>query len=284
MSIPALLLVVVAAAIHTAWNLLVKQAGERQIFMWWGLVCAAVAFSPAAILQPLPTVAWPYAVGSGLAEAVYFAALTYAYRLDDFSLVYPIARGTAPLFLFFWTVLLLGEQPKLPGVAGLSLIILGLTTIGADALWQRRGTARIQVGGIGAALSVAVCISVYSVIDGSATRLVPSLTYLVIVLGLTAIFLAPFIFVGHGRRAVFHELRTRWQAILLVGGGMLAAYLLVLYAYSIAKVSYVGAVREVSIVFAAWVGWRWLGERFGVLRVAGALLLLLGIFVIALVG
>jgi hypothetical protein len=69
MPILALLLILVAAVIHTAWNLLVKQAGERQIFMWWGLVCGAVAFSPAAVLQPLPANAWPYVIGSAVAEA-----------------------------------------------------------------------------------------------------------------------------------------------------------------------------------------------------------------------
>jgi drug/metabolite transporter (DMT)-like permease len=151
-------------------------------------------------------------------------------------------------------------------------------------LWQGRGSAIVQLSGIGVALSVAVCISIYSGIDGAAARLVPSLSYLVVVLGLTAIFIAPFMFRKHGRRAVVGELRVHWRTILAVGGGMLVAYLLVLHAYSMAKVSYVGAAREISIVFAAWVGWRWLGERFGVLRLAGALLMFCGIFVISLVG
>lgn len=269
---------------HTTWNLLLKRAGERQIFLWWALVFVAVVFSPVVILQPLPASAWPYVISSALAEVAYFAALTYAYRLSDFSLVYPIARGTAPFFLFFWTVLFLGEQPKLLGMAGLSLIVIGLMTIGADALWQRRGSARVALGGIGAALSVALCISAYSAIDGAATRLVAPMSYLVVVLGLTAALSAPIVFGKHSRRIILGELWTHWQPILVGGGCMLAAYLLVLYAFAMARVSYVGAAREISIVFAAFVGWRWLGERFGVLRLAGALLLFCGIFVISLAG
>ncbi|MHB8626014.1 MAG: hypothetical protein ACYDBJ_03950 [Aggregatilineales bacterium] len=99
MSILALLLILISAAMHTTWNLLLKRAGERQIFLWWALVLAVVIFSPIVILQPLSVNVWPYVISSALAEAVYFAALTHAYRLNDFSLVYPIARGTAPFFL-----------------------------------------------------------------------------------------------------------------------------------------------------------------------------------------
>ncbi len=284
MSVLALLLILVSASMHTAWNLLLKRAGERQIFLWWALVLSTVIVSPMVLLQPLPANAWPYVIGSALAETAYFAALTYAYRLNDFSLVYPIARGTAPFFLFFWTVLFLGEQPKLLGVAGLSLIVIGLMTIGADTLWQRRHNVRVQIGGIGVALGVACCISVYSAIDGAATRLVPPISYLVVVLGLTAALTAPFVFGNRGPCVVFAELRAHWQTILVGGGCMLAAYLIILYVFSMARVSYVGATRKIRIVFAAFVGWRWLGERFGVLRLVGALLLFCGIFVIALAG
>lgn len=284
MSIFVLVLILSAAAIHTIWNLLVKRAGERQIFLWWGWAVGSVLILPALFLQPLPENVWPFMLGSAIVEAVYFGALTNAYRLNDFSLVYPIARGTAPFFLFFWTVLFLGEQPKLLGVAGLSLIVFGLMTVGADAVWQRRDSPKVQLGGIAAALGVAVCISIYSAIDGTATRVAPPIAYLAVVQGLTTLFTAPFIVRKHGRQPILAELRAHWQLIILVGIGITAAYLLVLYAYSMAKVSYVGAAREISIVFAAFVGWRWLGERFGILRLAGALLLFCGIFVISLAG
>src|SRR5262249_61149302 len=62
------------------------------------------------------------------------------------------------------------------------------------------------------------------------------------------------------------------------------AYILVLQAYRIASVSYAGAIREISVVFGALAGWRWLGEGFGLPRTIGALLIFLGILVIAAVG
>jgi drug/metabolite transporter (DMT)-like permease len=280
----ALLMVLVAAGIHTAWNLQVKRAGERQIFLWWGVVVSAFIISPVVILQPLPAAAWPYIIGSALAEAAYIITLAYAYRLSDFSLIYPIARGTAPLFLLVWTVLFLGEQPKTLGVIGLSSIMFGLMIVGANGFWDRRENIKLQFGVIGIALGVAVCISIYSVIDGAATRFTPPLSYLAVVMGLTAIFTAPFILGNHGRRAIVVEFRAHWRSLLAVGGGIVGAYVLVLYAYTMARVSYVGAAREISIVFAAFVGWRWLGERFGVLRLVGALLLFSGVCLISLAG
>ena len=71
---------------------------------------------------------------------------------------------------------------------------------------------------------------------------------------------------------------------MLVGILTLVTYALVLQAYALGRVSYAGAVREVSVVFAALVGWRWLGEGFGGWRVAGALLIFAGILVIAIAG
>jgi len=64
----------------------------------------------------------------------------------------------------------------------------------------------------------------------------------------------------------------------------MAAYALVLQAYVLAPVSYAGAVREIGVVFAALVGWRWLGEAFGPIRTAGATLIFLGLVLIALAG
>ncbi len=81
-------LLVLAAAMHATWNLFVKRSAERQIFTWWSLVVGSVLFTPVLFI-----------VASGAIEAAYFFALTRAYRLGDFSLVYPLARGAAPAFL-----------------------------------------------------------------------------------------------------------------------------------------------------------------------------------------
>lgn len=282
----ALGLLLTAAALHTGWNLLVKRAREKRVFTWWALVVGAIGFAPLLALSPPPPPGvWPYVVASALAEAIYFVALAFAYQYGDFSLVYPLARGAAPAFLAVWAALFLGERPSAAGVGGLALLVLGLVTVGGG-VWraQRAAAGATSAPAALAALGVACCISIYSAIDGAAVRFANPLSYTVLVLGLTAAFVAPVTLLRYGRAALLDEWRLHWRSILMVGFLSMLAYILVLQAYSIARVSYAGAIREISVVFAALVGWRWLGEGFGALRTVGALLIFAGILVISLAG
>jgi drug/metabolite transporter (DMT)-like permease len=92
------------------------------------------------------------------------------------------------------------------------------------------------------------------------------------------------IFVRYGSKAIGKELRVNWWRILLAGFLCILTYILVLLAFSFSSVSYSGAIREISVVFAALIGWRWLGEGFGRARLLGSLLIFAGILVIALAG
>ncbi len=80
------------------------------------------------------------------------------------------------------------------------------------------------------------------------------------------------------------EWRANWPRIIAVGGLLVLTYWLVLLAYSAGHIAYAGAVREISVVFAALIGWRWLGEGFGLARFSGALLIFAGILMIAVIG
>ena len=285
MPLNALLLVLLAAVMHTAWNILVKQAQNRQVFTWWALTVGATLFIPLIVLSTaLPGEIWPYVILSALAEAAYFVALLRAYQYGDFSLVYPIARGAAPALLAVWAILFLGERPQPGGLLGLSLLLLGLILVAGGRVFLQRGASILRTPGLGAALMVALFISIYSAIDAAGVRLTSPVAYGVLVLGLGAVFTAPVVFVRYGYRGVLDVGRAHWLRILLVSLLMMLTYIIVLQAYAIARASYVGALREVSVVFAAWVGWRWMGESFGVVRTSGSLLIFAGIVLIALVG
>jgi drug/metabolite transporter (DMT)-like permease len=101
---------------------------------------------------------------------------------------------------------------------------------------------------------------------------------------LTAVCITPVVLARYGFRTVATVWRAHWRGICGVGFLMLLTYMLVLQAYALARLSYVGALREVSVVFAALAGWRWLKESFGVVRTIGAILIFLGMLVIALAG
>lgn len=285
MPLPILGLLLVAAVLHAGWNMLVKRAREKQVFTWWALLAGSSIFLFIWISsQPFPLRIWPYVIFSALVEGAYYLILARAYEHGDFSLVYPMARGTAPAFLVIWAVIFLGERPGLYGWIGLSLLVVGLVVVGGKNWWALRKTASLSTSGVVLALSVALCISIYSVIDGAAVHIVPPLPYTVLVIGLSAVFTAPIVGMRYGFPAVALEWRTNWPRIILVGILTLSSYMIVLFSYSIARVSYAGAVREISVVFAAFMGWRWLGEDFGRLRIVGAFIIFVGILIIAIAG
>ena len=277
----ALLLVFSAAALHVGWNVIVKRAPEKQVMTWWALVVGTLVYLPLlAGGAPIPTGVWPYAIASALAETAYFMVLIRAYDRSNFSLVYPIARGAAPAFLASWSVLFLGERINGAGAVGLAVLLLGLVVAGSSS-WSAHV---VEPGEVAAALTVSLCISIYSAIDGVAVHLMAPAAYTVLVIGLSGLFITPVVFARYGYRPVLAMGRAHWLPILAVGVLMMLTYILVLQAYALARVSYVGALREVSVVLAALVGWLWLGEGFGALRTIGAALIFCGILVIALAG
>ncbi len=142
----------------------------------------------------------------------------------------------------------------------------------------------VGAGGLGLAFGVACCISIYSAIDAAAMRIASPVPYTVLIIGLGAALSAPVVFLRYGRCTVVAEWRANWPRIVAVGALTMLSYWLVLQAYAIARVGYAGAIREVSVVFAALIGWRWLGEGFGAARTAGALLIFTGILLIAVAG
>lgn len=279
-----LALLLASAMLHAGWNFLVKRAGQKLVFTWWAILMGFIAFCPVLVFGPrIPLRVWPYALFSTLFEVAYFFTLTRAYDRGDFSLVYPIARGAAPGLLAIWSALFLGEPPHPAGIAGLALLLLGLFTVGG-AQWLRRAHVAIGFGGVAAALATATCISLYSAVDGGAVRFAPPVTYAVMIQGLIALASAPIVVARFGRRMMIAEWNANRARIVTVGLFSLTTYMLVLIAFSRARVSYAGAVREVSIVFAALAGWWLLGERFGPIRTAGAALIFAGILVIAVAG
>ena len=285
MPLSALGLLLTAALLHTVWNLFVKHARVKQVFTWWALIMGATCFSPLLLgVRFFPLSIWPYVLSSACMEAIYYLLLIGAYQYGDFSLVYPMARGAAPALLTLWAALFLGERPAPVGLLGIGLLVCGLVVVGSTTWWRQRKKASLANSALGLALATACCISIYSAIDGAAVRHVSPLPYTVLVMCLSGLFITPLIVLRYGGGAMLAEMRASWWRILLTGILSLLTYMLVLLAYSFSSVSYGGAIREVSVIFAAFIGWRWLGEGFGKARLVGASLIFAGILTIALAG
>src|SRR6185369_15200446 len=173
----AILLLLTSAFLHALWNLMLKRSQEKYSAMGWQVIISGVfAFFLLIFTGFPPRSMWLFALISMALEAVYFILLSNAYTDHDFSLVYPIARGTAPAFLMVWSILFLRETPSAGGIVGISMIVGGMVIIGATSLIQSRGS-RLHIRGILTALSVALIISLYTLIDGTAVKHGPPLPY-----------------------------------------------------------------------------------------------------------
>lgn len=283
MPLGALGLLFGSAILHTTWNLLLKQAEEKYIAIWWGVLIASGLCLPALFFTGLPArTTWLLLFISTLLEVAYYIVLSFAYTDADFSLVYPLARGAAPALIAVWSTLFLREALTAGGVLGLVIIILGLLIVGGSGFFQFDGRPRLR--GILPALFLALLISAYSVIDGAAVKQTAPFPYAVLIFFLAPAFMTPLVVRHYGWPKLKTEFIAHHWRLLAIGMLTVLAYLLVLWAYSIALVSYSGAIREVSIVIGAFAGWQFLGEKLGGTRVVGAAVIFVGILVIALFG
>ena len=283
MPLGALALLFGSAILHTAWNLLLKQAGEKYMATWWGMFMGSLLFLPALFFIGLPVRStWLLLFISALAEAAYFIVLSFAYSDADFSLVYPMARGSAPALIAVWSVLFLHETLTHAGIFGLVVIIVGLMIVGSSSWFQADGKPRLR--GVWPALMVAVLISIYSAIDGAAVKRTSTFSYAALIYFVSSAYMTPFILRRHGWQELKEEFVAYHWRLLGVGALIVVAYLMALGAYRLASVSYSGAIREVGVVMGAIAGWRFLGEKFGPVRVIGAVVIFAGILVIAFFG
>ena len=284
MPIVAILLLLGSAILHTTWNLLLKRAGGKYIATWWAVLLGSAVFLPFLFITGLPArETWLYILASVLLEVFYYFALSTAYQDADFSLVYPLARGAAPALIALWSVLFLGERLTTGGVFGAGIIIFGLLVIGGGNLLQP-GVKKPHLHSIVLALIIALLISLYSTIDGAAVKRTPAFSYAVIVFFLAPLLTSPLMLRHYGWPVLKSELADHLVSVVSIGLLTVFSYLLALLAFSMAPISYAGAIREVSIVLGALAGWRFLGERMGGLRVAGAAIIFSGILIVALFG
>ena len=127
MPILAIALLLTSAVLHALWNLLLKRSPEKYVAMGWQVIISGVLSLVLLFFTGLPPRSmWLFALISMTLEAVYFVLLSFAYSDHDFSLVYPVARGTAPALVVLWSFLFLREIPSIGGFIGIFIIICGL--------------------------------------------------------------------------------------------------------------------------------------------------------------
>ena len=288
MTVSTLALVLASAVIHSVWNLWAKQIrdGTRSIALIWTLTSiSAVCYAPVAIgvalrsgFEPSP-LAIGWMATSAVIHVLYFLVLLRGYRVSDLSVVYPVARGVGPLLSAVGAVLLLHERLTWISGAGIAMVIGGIAVLTwrSDSLHAPRVRAGVAYG-----LLTGISIAVYTLWDGTAVRRIgldPILYYWVGEVCRT-LLLAPF---ALGQREAVRSLWRRERPRVL-GIALLSplGYVLVLLAFRLAPISHVAPVRELSILFGAWLGARVLGERDRVRRLIAAAAFAGGVAALAL--
>jgi drug/metabolite transporter (DMT)-like permease len=262
----ALALALAAAVLHAGWNVLL--AGSRDV-----LAATVVAVGTSVVLAaPVALVvrdvereAIPFLVASGLLEVVYFFSLAAAYARAEVSVVYPVARGGAPVLVLVGA-LLLGTVPSAAESAGILLVAAGILLV-------RRPRSR-DPAGLALGLAIAALIAMYTLVDAEGIEHAHPITYLELVLLPTAIAGAAAV---RGERLRL-ELRP---ATVLAGVGGFAAYALALAALRLAPAASVAAVRETSVVVAVVLAGVVLREPVGPRRLLGAVVVAAGVGVLA---
>jgi drug/metabolite transporter (DMT)-like permease len=286
MSWSALGLLLVAAFLHSFWNLLAKRSVDKIAFLMLAAAAGVLLFAPLALSnwRPIAPAGWLIIIASGLAEALYYLLLGAAYKTGDLSMVYPLSRGSSPVFVTLIAVLLLGERPSAVGYAGIALVVLGIyvlhlrTFSRADLLSPLRAL-RDRTSQL--AVLTGLTIATYSVLDKQGIRYAEPLTYIWLVLAISALALAPYLLMRKRAEAV-RELRANWLSIALVGAILLGGYVLILIVLQTAPVSYATSVRGISVVFGALLGALVLRESLTAPKLAGACVIFAGVACIGL--
>lgn len=277
MSIEIILFLLFAALLHAVWNSMVKGAEDNVAMATWVYGGSAVLLAPALLFLPaLPAWGWILIAGHFALHMIYKVLLVQMYRLGDFSLVFPVARGSAPALITLIAIPAAGELPSLPAAVGIGVVCLGLVAFAIEPGALRRAAAVPML----LALAAGVVVSLYTVIDALGVRLEGAgLAYFVTLFTVDGIGMLALGLYWR-RRALWPLMATSWKAGAPAALLSIANFAIVLWVMSFNPIGLAAAVRETSIVMAALIGAVVFKESFGPRRIAAACVILAGIVLI----
>ena len=304
MPLSVVLLVLVSCVVHAGWNLQVKRREVGPAFFLAAGVFVLIPAAPfffalggAETVRAAPAALWPILAITGACQAAYYTCLSLAYRNGDVSVVYPVAR-TAPLFVIPLSGLIQHRWPAPVALLGIVLAVAGCFLLPRKTLSLRAEPfAWSAYAGPGTlwAVATAVASSGYTVADAVGVGLIAPIApglrgaflYACLEWLASSLFLPLAVRVaeGNGRRArgsIARALRTRRSETFALGAAIFGAYLLILWAYSLTdRVAYVAGMRQFSVALGVLGGIRFLNEPRDAPRIAGALVILGGLVLVA---
>jgi uncharacterized membrane protein len=283
--IRAFLLILFAATAHATWNFLAKRFAENEQLIWFASVLETlslipfVAWAVAAHGLPASPMALLFLLATGVLHLLYTEFLVRGYRTGDFTVVYPLARGSAPLLTFAGALVFLHERASVTAVLGALLISLGIVLASGVASSMHKVTSRASLMW---GIATGVTIACYTIVDAySVTKLM--IAPLFVEYAETSFRALVLSGKAWNQRATLRaELSRCWFAALYIALLFPASYIAALSAMKLAPVSHVAPVREMSMMIGMYLGARFLQEEDVMRKVIGSALIAGGVAALAL--
>ena len=285
-----IILVVLSAFMHALRNFFTKKAYDKQAFVWWYEVFGLLFFTPVFVFVLFTegfelSFSFYLVLLSGFVHFLYWFFLAKSLEKGDLSLVYPIMRSSPALVLLL-SVTLIGEKVSLPGSLGIILVAFGVYTINMEKISVSELYRPIMTVGSDRATQFAlmtlISVAAYSVIDKIAVLQMNAVIFAYLYPWFSLLLYTFYILrVKHKG-----QLRKEWavdkKIILVCGFLSIFGYFLILLAFTIERVSYIVGLRQLSIVFAVFLGGQVLKEKNRMIRFSASLIIFFGAFLIAI--
>ena len=240
-----------AAFLHAIWNFILKDSSDKAV----GIAIIYFTSLPFALAGMFffgfPSVnALPIILLSGLFQTGYCILLFKGYEAGNLSSVYPIARGSAPLFIYLCSVQFFDVSTTLQAFFGVTIICVGIIYFG----WERTKRNNSNSTEILYALGIGAFIAAYSITDAIGTNLIGNafsffgamaIVNRLLLVGYLSLF----------EEQMMQRIKTSFD-LKYVSAGLIsfACYAVILWAYTVLPVPVVSSIRETSVVFAALIG------------------------------
>jgi len=269
--------IIFAALLHAIWNAMVKKGDDKYISLTAVVLghipisIVVIFFTPILSFQSIP-----YIFISAIFLSGYEWCLLSAYRLEDYTKVYPIARGTAPIFIVVLSLLLFNTIISKFELMGILVISFGIIILGFQNIKTFKNYSAVVY-----ALSTGLFISGYSITDGYGGRASASpLNYTAWLMILNAIIFLILLRIMN-KPGVVKKVLSKGKKIFFIGGTLsYIVYGTIIWAFTQASVPTVAALRETSIIFALLIGTFFLKEKFTLLKTAAVLTIFFGVILL----
>ena len=268
------ILILVSALCHAVWSAIIKSSKNPLSLMGITSVLEVTIFLPLTFTVPFPTLeVWYFLIATVIIHVFYRLNVIYSYRYGDLSYIYPISRGSSCLFVAIISILFLSSDISVAGFVGILIVCIGLFLISYSK------NLSFNFRGFALAISTAILITAYTLVDGVGVRLSENgFSYIYWLFTLNGI---PLLIIGFISKDGLRKRETyTFRSGIAAGVFATSSYAIVVWSMQFIEIAYVSSIREISIVFAAIIGMLFLFEKNAKSRIIPSILIVSGISVV----